>query len=452
MVEITSKNDVILLFDSFNRYSQDLYHSFRKAGYEYPAVVIEDDGFAQEDLLSVYGYFLGDFASSKNCPGRPLFFNEIIVPEYWEISSSNQLGKIMNKSIEKGRIFYAEPTHLRMVKEVDWLDDRGVVCVAEQYNRYGAMYARTLFNGEGHRVTKTYFSVDGEEIIVENFVTGDIILNTGKEIRIFHTKTDFVLYFIRVAQFKQTRLFFNSLSTPFFVSQRLNSEKKRDILFWQEPIRGSIPGNMQIILDGNGSRTENIVVQLSDSYDRLLELVADSTKLSRLGFIFDFAKENKRKKEALICTNSDQVAHLEDLVKALPKLHFHVAAITEMSSKLMNLASYENVSLYPGIKENALDKLFVKCDYYLDINYESEIVSAVRKAFLHNQLIFAFRETQHNKDYVAKEHIFMAAEYEKLAAAVAKAMSSRKVSEEGLDRQHLAALSETKEAYQRFME
>lgn len=448
MVEVAKENDVMLLFDSFNLYSQDLYHSFQTAGYEYPAVVIEDDGFLPDGIMSVFGYFLGDYKDSQTCPGRPLFFNEVTVPAYWEITSSNQYGQIMNKSKERGRIFYTEPTHLRLVKEVDWLSEKGTVLIAEQYNKYGAMYARTLFNGEGHRVTKTYFSATGQEVIVENFSTGDIILNSGKEILVFRTKTDFVLHFIKVAQFKQTRMYFNSLSTPFFVSQRLKSERKRDVLFWQEPVRDSIPGNMQMILNGQATRTEQIMVQMQDSYDRLLELGADQKMVSKLGFIYDFVKENKRKKEALICTNSDQIAHLEDLVKALPELHFHVAAITEMSSKLMGLGTYDNVSLYPGVKENALDKLFMKCDYYLDINYESEIVSAVRKAFLHNQLIFAFRETQHNKDYVAKEHIFMAAEHEKLAAALKEVLTSRKALEEGLILQHQAALSESPESYQ----
>ena len=50
--------------------------------------------------------------------------------------------------------------------------------------------------------------------------------------------------------------------------------------------------------------------------------------------------------------------------------------------------------------------LFDRCDYYLDINHESEVASAVKKAFLHNQLILGFKETLHNKAYVADEHVF----------------------------------------------
>ena len=32
----------------------------------------------------------------------------------------------------------------------------------------------------------------------------------------------------------------------------------------------------------------------------------------------------------------------------MPQMHFHVAAITEMSSKLMSAGQYDNVSLYPN--------------------------------------------------------------------------------------------------------
>ena len=65
----------------------------------------------------------------------------------------------------------------------------------------------------------------------------------------------------------------------------------------------------------------------------------------------------------------------------MPKLHFHIAAQTLMSQKLLNLEQYENVSLYQGASTFVLDELFKKCDYYFDINHRGEIVSAVYRAF-----------------------------------------------------------------------
>ncbi|MEJ7255328.1 accessory Sec system glycosylation chaperone GtfB, partial [Staphylococcus epidermidis] len=77
----------------------------------------------------------------------------------------------------------------------------------------------------------------------------------------------------------------------------------------------------------------------------------------------------------------------EYLVTKHTEYQFHVAAITEMSSRLMNLGDYPNVKLYPAIKQNMVNQLYEYCDIYLDINEGGEILNAVRKAFDHHMLI-----------------------------------------------------------------
>ena len=442
-------NDAILLFDNYNQDSQALHTSLKLAGFDCPAVVIEDDGFLPDDVMSVYGYFLGDFKAMLGDKARPKYFNEITVPDYWEISGTNSNGKVQDLYKERGRMFYAEPKHKLLVKIVDWYDERGEVRYSDHYNRYGAIYGRTIFNNKGQKVNKSYFSVEGKEIIVENFVTGDIILNEENETHIFRNKTELVLHFFVRANFKQSRIFFNSLSTPFFVSNRLKSQVKRDVLFWQEPIWDDIPGNMLSIFNGEASRTTTVMVQKKKSYDKLIELGAKKDMVHKLGFIYPFAKENKHQPEVLICTNSDNIEYCEELVKAMPQMHFHITALTEMSSKLTALDAYDNVSLYPGVKTSILDELFETCDYYFDINHESEIVSAVHKAFLHNHLIFAFKETMHNADYVAEEHVFLASEWERMCADVKTAMADVKVAKKMLQRQKRTALAETVKSYQK---
>ena len=86
----------------------------------------------------MYGFFLGNFQGEKGVPGKPRYFNQIPVPDYWEISGNNSLGKVHDLSRERARIFYAEPKHRRLVKVVDWYDERGVVRASDHYNRYGS--------------------------------------------------------------------------------------------------------------------------------------------------------------------------------------------------------------------------------------------------------------------------------------------------------------------------
>lgn len=443
--------EIVLLFENYLEDSKKLHTSFKMSGKSYPAVVIDDNGFLPDDVESVYGYFLGDFEKSDRVLGKPRYFNQINVPEYWEISGNNSGGKVHELNKERGRIFYTEPLHKRFVRVVDWYDDSGIVRSSDHYNKYGALYARTIFNAKGHKVNKSYFSADGKEVIVENFVTKDIILNDGDTVRVFHSKTEFVCFYLEKKGYSQCRLFYNTLATPFFVSQELcnkdNSGQKKDVLFWQEQARTDIPGNMQIILNGQGTRTEAVRVLDGKAYEKLISLGANKAVVKKLGYIYDFKKENGHKPEALICTNSDRIAHCEDIIKEMPEMHFHIAAITEMSSKLMDLEKYSNVTLYPGVKMKLLDSLFDKCDYYLDINHENEIVLAVQNAFMHNQLIMTFKETMHNRSYIAAEHIYGMADYKRMIADLKSVLQDRELLGKHIEMQHVSAGLENACAY-----
>ncbi len=148
--------------------------------------------------------------------------------------------------------------------------------------------------------------------------------------------------------YDKRRLLINSLSTPFFVSCGLTGQAGQDLLFWQEPVGDEIPGNMQIILKRQAGRTGTVYVQKKQAYDKLLALGADPQIVQEKGFVYPFQRKNLHRPEALICTNSDQIEHCGELVSALPQMQFHIAALTEMSSKLLSLGSCPNVHLYPA--------------------------------------------------------------------------------------------------------
>ncbi|MBQ2744526.1 MAG: accessory Sec system glycosylation chaperone GtfB [Lachnospiraceae bacterium] len=440
-------DNIVFLFENYKSDTEKLHSSFKMAGMNYPVAVIDDNGFLPDDVESIYGYFLGKYEKSDRVPGKPRYFNEIKVPEYWEISGNNTSGKVCEYNKERARIYYTKPSHKRLVKTVDWLDDRGVVRSSDHYNKYGALYARTIFNAKGHKVNKSYFSATGAEIIVENYVTRDIILNEGNTINIFQSKIELVCYYLEKKGYVQKRLFYNTLSTPFFVSQMLKGHEMGDALFWQEGPREDIPGNMQAILNRQNTRTESIMVLNRHSYDRFVDKGVDKNIVQPLGYIYDFKKINNHRPEALICTNSEKIAHCEDIIKAIPDMNFTIVAITEMSSKLMSLDNYTNVTLYPNVKMKLLQSLFEKCDYYLDINCENEIVSAVETAFMHNHLIMAFNETLHNKAYVAGEHIYTMSDYERMIADIKSVMQDEKLMEKHIKMQHDAAGLEDVEEY-----
>ncbi len=441
-MEKASRTEVVLLFDYFNRGSLDLFDSFKNAGRKCHGVAINDDGFLPDDVINVFEFFLGDFNASESCPGKPLYFNQIKVPDYWEISANNTSGIIRDKGKERGRIFFKHPTHKRLVSLVDYLDEDGNVRITEHYNKYGAMYAATSFNKDSKKVTKAYFNPQGQEVIVENFVTGDIILDWQGQHHIFKNRTEFVCYFIRLMKWEDMPIYFNSLSVPFFVSNSLSPmSEKKDTLFWQERTSETVPGNMQVIFQNKATRCGRVIVQNHPSYQALLALKAPKDMVSELGYIYSFEKENHGKPEALICTNTENVEKLKEILEALPQVKFHVAALTEMSGKLLAHEKYENAVMYPNIKSATLERLFNQCDFFLDINHEGEIVEATRTAFIHNQLILAFTETSHGKEYTAKENVFDIKDYKKLIFRLACLVGDKVSLEEAVKQQKIEGLT-----------
>ncbi len=386
-------------------------------------------------------------------PHQPTGFSrwslsEIMTSDAWEFHAGDEkTGSISYQQSEKGKIHYADLLQKRLVQSVEWYDRAGITRFWDHYNRYGDNCARTVCDAKGQPMSKSWFSSEGREIIVENYITHDIILNDENTIKFFQTKEELILYYLKKLGFDQCNIFFNSLSTPFFLSNRLKASSKTDVLFWQEMVGEEVPWNMRLILDGRACRCDRIMVQTRKSYNRLLELGVPKDRIQKLGYIYAFEKENGYQPEALICTNSDRIEHCEELIRRLPEMHFHIAALTWMSPVLFALDRYDNVSLYPGAELPLIETLFKKCDYYFDINHWNEIVSAVYRAFLHNHLIFAFQETVHDQKFVAEDYIYLAAEFERMAEDVKKTMADKSVMKWHLEKQREHALAENKAVY-----
>lgn len=437
---------VTLLLEFFTDDGKNLHDSFVLSDSNVNTCVISDDGFLPDNVNSIYGYFLGEF----DIGSKPKYFNQIDIPKFWQISSSNVSGEIHDMNKLKARIFYAKPFHKRLVKEVDYYDEKGKVRYSDHYNKYGALYARGVYDKDGKMITKSFFDSKGQEVIVENLITKDIILNKNNTVKVFENKVEFVKYYLEESNQINNRLFINSLGLPFFVSQSLYGNVKDDVLFWQEPRRSDIPGNMQFILSGKANRVSGIYVQNNNAYNGFVEAGVPEEQIEKLGFVYDFVRNSKRRLNALICTNSDQIPNLEEIVKRLSHIDFHILAITEMSANLLSVGKYTNVNLYPAAKVNVIDKLFEKCDIYLDVNKQNEILSAVHRAFLNNQIIYSYKETCHNYNYVDETNIYESSDYLKMCESINKITSNKSIWDDKLEKQRKFALSENIEKYKIF--
>lgn len=447
-MDATVRKQIILLVDEYTKSSARLHTSFKLANSDCKTIAISDDGFLPDDVCSVYDYFLGDFTKYDTYLGRPRFFNQIIIPKFWEINANMSKGSVNDLNKERARIYYIDShNNKRRIKVVEWVDDNGKVRLADHYNKYGVLYARTAFSAKGERVNKVYYSSEMKPVIYENFVTGAIILNYDGKERIFSNKSELASHYMTLQGYDNCRVYYNSLWHSFFVSERLNATTKDDILFWQEDERDDVPGNMKIILEGRSKRTQLIIVQKKAAYDKLIELGAPRSIVRLKGYMYPFERENEGRRNILIATNSDQVERIEDIVQALPDVKINIAALTVMSSKLQSLEENKNVALYPCVSEEKYGELLKNCDIYLDINKYDEICDAVYRAFLNNQVIMAFANTAHNTLYEADESIYSEEDWEKMVADVREILDNPEALRKRIEMQHIKALAENEDSY-----
>lgn len=433
---------MINLFDTYDQYAWDLHYSLICSGYDHPTIVIQDDGFLPEDVTSPYLFFTG-FSEEKT--GRPRYFNELRVPDFWEIRANNTEGECFDLHRKRAHIRFARPTHQRFIQSVDWYDDLGRVRIRDRYNKFGYRFAQTVLNRDGQEVLTSYFTKEGQDVLVENHVTGDLTLNDQGQVYLFKNKVDFITFYLHRAGFSLDRIFYNSLSTPFLVAYYLGA-KGQDVLFWQEDIGTALPGNMTLALKQT-LRPTQVMVQLPGVFEKMQPLLSpeEASAVHKLGFLYPFTASEHCSNEALILTNSDQIEGLDTLVQTCPTLHFHIGAITEMSSRLLAFGAYPNVTLYPNISMPRVKSLFSQCGLYLDINHGNEILSSLRTAFEHRQLILALAATVHQSNYVADAHIF--SDVEALQACIQAVLADDAYHASLVNAQEMAAGLETSQHY-----
>lgn len=394
------------VFDSYSRESQDLLHSMQESGFHHPTVVLEPDGFLPDGVESPFLYFLGQPEGEK----RGRYFNEVLVPDFWEISGDNNMGKVTYYGQEKARIYYHIASYKRIVERVEWLDDKSQVVMIERYDQYGRKIAVTTCDGQGQPLVTTYLEGTIERL-TENHQTGDLILTLpNSPMQIFKNRLDYFMFYLEYRGFNLDKVIYNTLALSFNVSLHLGNKgvEGHDLLIWQEPLYDELPGNMQFILSTPNLRTNKIVIPQNSTYQRALELTsAEQHRFFKpLGYIYDFQVKEDIRKDTFVLTNSDQIEALTELVEKLPDVTFRIAALTEMSPVLSSMVRYPNVVLYQNISQDRIKELLVQSSIYLDINHYGEVQGIVRKAFEHQQIILGFSHTLHDRRYIAQENIF----------------------------------------------
>lgn len=403
------------MINLFEKYSKDenlILSTLEAAKIKNRTIVLEDDGFLPETFESPYKYF----ANNKPNEKKPLFFNQVKIPQYWTISGDNNSAKILNGETIKGKINYEKGSDIRIVKYVEWYDNKQRINHIDHYNQYGMKYAETLLDTNGKTILKRFFTHDGRLLYYRNYITNNVILDFEGKTHLFESYVSFLLYYYKCIQLEKSEIIMNSLGLPLTSTYNLGIKMPKYVI-WQEEIGDNIPLNMTQILKDN-KRSYKIIVPDKDEYKNILGKIDVKTdKILSFGYILKTFKEIdsiKNNENVLIMTNSDNINNINKIVNTCKRITFHIGALTEMSSKLAKLGENNNVKLYPSIKKEMIKELYKKCSVYLDINQGNEIMNAVRMAFDYNMLIVANSDVLHNKYFTDRDNIFLPNEVDEI--------------------------------------
>jgi len=139
-----------------------------------------------------------------------------------------------------------------------------------------------------------------------------------------------------------------------------------------------------------------------DSLAGMIESIQDYQQNGR------FTKNLKPQFHALTFTASQELEGLGNLATECPEIAFHIAAWTDMGSKLYALSQkHENIYLYPAISRDEFERLKNQMDVYLDINLENSTSDIVAEIASLSKPMLAFYKSQngcHGQRLYSSEH------------------------------------------------
>lgn len=360
------------LLDSFGIQSRVFYTNF------------ETD--IDKDTISLASSFI--YSSEEDYQGKPLFFNDLSVPLYWELWTLGITTYIFDGQDRRANIIFRENVRERTVKQVEWFGQGEKIVAIDDYNRYGWRTKQRLLDDEGQALMDIYFNCAQEEVLL-HYIQEDYLIHQGSVGRdkIFSGKEDVI---------------------KFVLGQVLKSDEA--IICMDPNLLSLLQAERLVYCSASHDGLEHIQNQVSHT------LIANyyPQEERRSGLIYLAGAEQEGNQtfvaQAMVMTASENIEGLASLVDAFPNLDFHISAQTSMGPKLTCLEEKTNVHLYPGINRDKYQELLRECSIYLDLNYGSEVTDVTLEAIENEQLLYGLESTVHRQYYKALSTVFASVE------------------------------------------
>lgn len=332
--------------------------------------------------LTIKNIFTSFFSNHEN--SSPLHMTQLPLPRFWEVLST---GDIVAEGNKKGKIF-CYPQWPQMVEVVEWYDNKGVCCARDHYDLSGTCFHREIWSGE-----KKEIDIYGQENQEQLYLFSS------------HNRA-----FYREANGREEGLSSIDDARKLILDKQLSTGDclvLSDIDMLRE--MHSLSSN-QLVFYMREELSAEDVSYLNERCGKLLtrdlKLKADNMNLPLIYLPTFLGAFREFRPHILILTDTQELEQIEVLVSALPDFEFHIAALTVMGGRLLDLDCHANVHLYPGLSREIYEKLLQTCSIYLDISHAQEILDGSRAALENGMILYAFKETCHQPEFYATDHVF----------------------------------------------
>ena len=349
-----------------------------KLGQPYRVFVTNLETDLDQQTESLATFFTQKDPASKI--GKPLFFNDLAVPELWECWTLGITTYLFDGEERRANVVLRGDILSRTVDRVEWFAQAEEIVSIDVYNRYGWRSKQSLLTEAGQPYLDIYLNRQQEEVLL-HFVSQGTFLHQTPEGR--------------------DRLYVNMEEIQRAVLEQLLSDDEAILLLDKSllDVVKKIPKERLAYCANDSHDLDEIKEQVSQILlveDGLLREKKDG--ITVLSGLVDVEQESFRP-EALVMTASQEVEGLSSLVHHFPQVTFHIAALTAMGPKLTDLATRSNVRLYPGISLDKYEDLLSSCSIYLDCNRGEEVWSSSLHALENGQVLFGLKTTVHHEAY-----------------------------------------------------
>lgn len=384
-----------------------------------------------QDYIHFLPMLLAKKSSLNQYKSESLIALRVVVPKYWEICMEEDCATIWDKDIQRGQIFY-RCKELYTVDRVEWWDNQGKVISCDYYLENGWRYKQEIMDESEKSISVHYYDAQNTLLMIKN-VERSLYTLFKDEITHIYTEDELWQACLELFDLENEVLVVGDLE----IADYLDRQKVSAVYSSKEPIQ------IQEI-EEYLSRVDRLYVY----HYSVFESLAPNDKIHHISPLYP-SKMNVNHHRALIMTHTQEIEKIEEIIEKLPMIEFHIAALTNMGPRLLDLERCENVYLHPGISQAEYESLLAQCSLYLDINHSIEILNAVEESLEKGLLLFAFKETQHRGGFICPEHLASSQAVADLIDAIKKVVVSEEMYHLALQKQWKWLRSSTKEDYYR---